>query len=87
MERRGRLPTEPGPGGHTSPLISSPIKSPPPPREHLHEDPPFKGNLRLLSQNIFLFKVLYGTEEKFFDTEKIWIPYADSCLVLINKGN
>lgn len=56
MERRGRLPTEPGPGGHTSPLISSPIKSPPPPREHLHEDPPFKGNLRLLSQNIVLSK-------------------------------
>ncbi|KAL1140466.1 hypothetical protein AAG570_000398 [Ranatra chinensis] len=28
-ERRGRLPTEPGPG-HTSPLMSSPIKSPPP---------------------------------------------------------
>lgn len=56
MERRGRLPTEPGPGGHTSPLISSPIKSPPPPREHLHEDPPFKGNLRLLSQNIVLLK-------------------------------
>lgn len=56
MERRGRLPTEPGPGGHTSPLISSPIKSPPPPREHLHEDPPFKGNLRLLNQNIVLLK-------------------------------
>lgn len=31
--RRGRLPTEPGPYcseiGHTSPLISSPVKSPP----------------------------------------------------------
>lgn len=33
VERRGRLPTEPGPYcseiGHTSPLISSPVKSPP----------------------------------------------------------
>lgn len=33
IPRRGRLPTEPGPYcseiGHTSPLISSPVKSPP----------------------------------------------------------
>lgn len=33
IPRRGRLPTEPGPYcseiGHTSPLISSPMKSPP----------------------------------------------------------
>ncbi|XP_039292308.1 LOW QUALITY PROTEIN: kinase suppressor of Ras 2 [Nilaparvata lugens] len=29
-ERRQRLPTEPGPGGQISPLLSSPIRSPPP---------------------------------------------------------
>lgn len=33
IPRRGRLPTEPGPYcseiGHTSPVISSPVKSPP----------------------------------------------------------
>lgn len=38
VERRGRLPTEPGPGGHTSPLLSSPVKSPPPTMQEPQSD-------------------------------------------------
>lgn len=39
---RVRLPTEPGPGGHISPLLSSPIKSPPPSESPQQEDACYK---------------------------------------------
>lgn len=67
-ERRARLATEPGPG-RTSPLTSSPIKSPPPSSDYSHSsDASYRGTYTIVLSKYYLNSVLWNEN-------KLTIPY------------